>query len=49
MTHKLIEELPVYLQDISEDIYRSSLPPWMKTTMTTHLIRYFSTFCVSVG
>jgi len=46
---KLVEELPVYLQDISEDIYRSSLPPWMKTTMTTHLIRYFSTFCVSVG
>jgi hypothetical protein len=42
---KLVEELPVYLQDISEDIYRSL--PWMKTT--THLIRYFSLFCVSVG
>ena len=49
MAHKLIEELPVYLQDISEDISRSSLPPWMKTTMMTHMIRAFSTFCVSVG
>lgn len=45
----LVEELPIYLQDISEDIYRSSLPFWMKTTMMTHLIRAFSRFCVSVG
>lgn len=45
----LVEQLPIYLQDISDDIYRSSLPSWMKTTMMTHIIRAFSKFCVSVG
>lgn len=45
----IIDLLPSYLQDISEDIYRSSLPEWMKSTMGSHLVRAFSQFCMSVG
>jgi hypothetical protein len=46
---EVIDLLPPYLQDISEDIYHSHLPEWMKTTMNTHMIRSFSRFCMSVG
>jgi len=46
---EVIDLLPPYLQDVSEDIYRSALPEWMKTTMNTHIVRAFSQFCMSVG
>ena len=46
---EVIDLLPPYLQDVSEDIYRSTLPEWMKTTILTHIVRLFSQFCVSVG
>jgi hypothetical protein len=46
---EVIDLLPPYLQDVSEDIYRSALPEWMKTTILTHMVRAFSQFCVSVG
>ena len=46
---EVIDLLPPYLQDVSEDIYRSTLSEWMKTTILTHMVRAFSQFCVSVG
>ena len=46
---EIIDLLPPYLQDVSEDIYHSTLPEWMKTTMSTHIVRAFSRFCMSVG
>lgn len=45
----VIDLIPPYLQDISEDIYHSTLPEWMKTTISTHIVRAFSRFCMSVG
>lgn len=46
---EIIDLLPPYLQDVSEDIYHSTLPEWMKTTILTHMVRAFSQFCVGVG
>jgi len=46
---KVIDLLPPHLQDISDNIYHSHLPEWIKIKMMTHMIRSFSRFCMSVG
>lgn len=46
---EMIDLLPPYLQYISEDIYRSNMPEWVKSSMSINIARAFAQFCRSVG